>query len=458
MKITRTFSLIIALAMLVVLVIPAYAQLGDTDTSSITVQNVSGNDGVSVTVKFIAEDGTEYTPTDLGTGITNPFILDDGNSKEIYVPNIPSSQLPSGRYSVVISSTGKVIAIATVAGTGTNRFTGSYIGTGAGQSPFYMPSFYYNFYGWYSMVSVQNLGTNPADITISITCEDGTTGTMTATGVDAMASHHFVTKSDMPTGFAASTECTGSAIITEASGQPLVATDNLNKPATGNTISFTGLTDGSVAINVPALYKGYYGWDSSLNIRKLDAGNTTVTVNYSDAGSSTCALTDAQPGCLLYMPTVHAGSGNFGATITNSASNKLVVVSNSTKGTLSLAYLGIDPTAGSTEVGIPSVFKEYYSWNSSFTCQNVGAVSTKINVAYQGETPYDHPLTLATGDIVEVYQPNETLLTNGYIGGATISAIAAGGEIACIVNFTNNNYLDPSKPGDWSTSYNAFNK
>ena len=343
MKITRAFSLIIALAMLVVLVIPAYAQLGDTDVSSITIQNVSGTDGVSVTITFVAENGTEYTPTDLGSGITNPFTLDDGNSIQVYIPNIPTSQLPSGRYAVVISSTGKVVAVAGVAGTGTTRFSGGYSGFDEGATTTYLGTTAYNFYGWYGMISVMNLGSSDADVTVEISCQDGTTvGTLTKDDIPKMASHTFVLKNEIPSGFTASTVCIGSSKIT--SDQPIAAVNNQNVPADGKTNTFGSVPAGFSKMYVPQLQNSFFGWNSALNIRKIGSGNTTVTVDYDDAeADDTCNLTDIQPSCQLYMPTFHPTTGRFGATITSTSLPLLAVVggTKTTSGViLSGAYIG----------------------------------------------------------------------------------------------------------------------
>jgi hypothetical protein len=120
-RIFTVISLILALGMLFVLVIPASAQLGDKDESKFYVQNVSGNDGVSVTIKFVDTSGTETTPTDLGNGVTNPFTLDKDEMEIINVPDVVG--LPTGQYSVIISSTDKVAAVARVSSTGTKILT-----------------------------------------------------------------------------------------------------------------------------------------------------------------------------------------------------------------------------------------------------------------------------------------------------------------------------------------------
>jgi len=119
-------SLLVILAVLLVAVFPAAAQLGDTDVSSFTVQNV-GADDASVSIVFVEEDGDQIVPTELSGGQTNPFTLGVGESFEVYVPGIPDTQLPSGRYSVVISADQQIVAIANLIGQGTINFNGRVI-------------------------------------------------------------------------------------------------------------------------------------------------------------------------------------------------------------------------------------------------------------------------------------------------------------------------------------------
>ena len=97
----KKFSLLIVLAMLIVAVVPASAQLGDTDISSFTVQNVD-TETATVTIHFYAEDGTVITPSVLNSSQPNPFDLLPGESWEVYLPAIDDTQLADGRYSVVI--------------------------------------------------------------------------------------------------------------------------------------------------------------------------------------------------------------------------------------------------------------------------------------------------------------------------------------------------------------------
>jgi hypothetical protein len=290
---------LIVFTAVLILVVPAYAQLGDTDVSSFTVQNVSGG-SAEVTITFIAEDGSQSTPTDLGAGVTNPFTLADGASQQVYVPNVPG--LASGRYAVMISSNAQVVAQAGVAGTGTTRFSGSYVGFSSGAQTTYIPSIAYNSYGWYSMITVQNIGSDVTDVTVTFSClNGGPTGTLSATDVPAYASVTWALKDVMPAGFSPTTECDGSAVVT-STAQPVVAVNNQNKPTTGATNTFEAASVGGDTLYVPQLSNDFFGWNSALTIRKLNAGSTTVTIVYDDGDpNDTCDLTDANPTCKLYI-------------------------------------------------------------------------------------------------------------------------------------------------------------
>ena len=435
--------------------VPVYAQLGDNDFSSFTILNLD-TATATVSVTFIDEAGTNYGPSTvpmLNGSQPNPFTLASGASFEIYVPGIPSG-LPDGRYSVMISSDMQVAAIANIVGAGTINFNGSYSGFDSGATTFYLPAVVFNYYGWYSLISIQNVSGAATDVTVNITCESGLIGTLTQSAVPSMASVHFDLNATTPTGFIPSDSCNGSAMIT-TSGGTVVAVDNQRAPASGNTQSYSGVTSGAMTLNAPALYNDYYGWDASVNILKLGAGTTNITVTYSDTGSSGCVLTDASPNCMLYMPSVHPSTGYFGAVIT-SDSLPIVAVINAANGAQAQTYNAV--SSGTEVVGIPSVMKAYYGWDTSVTCQNVGSTSTTLDINYDGYGGSAYSTaTLSPTGTVEIYTPGESFLPSSHQGGLTVTANTSGAEIICIVNF-NNPVQMGSTVGDWSMSYNAFNK
>jgi len=436
------------------------AQLGDVDVSSFTVQNVSGGDA-QISVTFIAEDGTSYTPSQLDAGgsVTNPFTLADGDSQQVYVPNIPESMLPSGRYAVMISSSGQVVAQAGVAGTGALRFSGSYIGFSSGSTTAYLPSVAFNFAGWYSMISVQNLGTDPADVTVTIACADGSSGTLTQNDIPQHASYTWALKNVTPTGFTSSTSCDGSAEIT--SDQPVVVVNNQNKPSSGATNTFEGASAGADTVYIPSLSNDFSGWSSALTIRKLGAGDATVTVAYDDGDpDDVFTLTDTSPSMKLYMPSFHTQAGRFGAIVTSTNSVPLLAVVGTTKPSegWSGATSGVLAGTGSDQVAIPNVSKNYYGWISAINCQNVGSVATTLNVEYGGyQLDAYNTASLGLGASTQIQVFLESFLPASWQGGATISANTAGAEVACTVGNSG-----PTKaatnPGDWTSQYNAYNK
>lgn len=457
MKRLAFVSLFVLVAMLASSVAPAAAQLGDTDVSSFTVQNVS-TDPATVSVTFINEAGATYSPTNLGTTdapVANPFTLASGASQQVYVPNIAEAQLPSGRYAVVISSNVQVVAQAGVAGTGAIRFSGSYIGFSAGATTTYVPSVAYNLAGWYSMFSVQNVGNAATDITVTITCLDGTEGTYTQAGVPAQASVTWAMKNTLPTGFTTSTVCDGSAVVTSTS-QPVVAVNNQNKPTTGATNTFEAAPTGATKLYVPNLQNAFNGWNAALTIQKLAAGNTTVTVVYDDGDpNDTCALTDAAPSCKLYMPNTHTATGRFGAVITSDAS-PILAIAGATRAAQGWSGATSAIAAGSEAVAVPNVSKDYYGWRSAINCQNVGTTATTLKVSYSGaEASAYNTAELAAGESIQIAVFSEAFLTAPWQGGATITANTAGAAIACTVG---NSKANGTPAGDWTSQYNAYNK
>lgn len=451
-KLLLTF-LFVAVVALSFAVFPAVAQLGDTDVSSFTVQNISTNPA-TVSVTFVDEAGVQYQPASLGGTITNPFVLQPGTSQQVYVPNIPVNELPTGRYAVVISSDEQVVAQAGIAGTGTRQFTGSYVGFDSGSTEAYLAGVNFNFFGWYSMISVQNLGAAPADVTVTITCSNGTVGTLSQTGIPAYASYTWALKNTTPTGFTAATVCDGAATI--SADQNIVAVNNNNRPANGNTNTFGSAAAGGDELYVPSLSNNYFNWYSALTILKLSSGDATVTVSYDDGDpDDTCNLTDAIPSCKLIMSNEHTQTGRFSAVVSAPGAEVIAIAGSSyfNWSGATAAVLG-----GSEEVAIPNVAKNYYGWISAINCQNVGATTTSLNVSYAGYggNAYNTP-DLDPGESIQILVANEGFLPSSWQGGATVLANTGGAAVACTVG-NSNPANAATMPGDWTSQYNAVNK
>lgn len=133
----KKLAILIILAMM--LTVPAYAQLGDTDNSSFTIQNL-GTAVATVTVTFYSEAGVASTPNPILTGVSNPFTLASGAKQEIHMPSVLN--LADGRYSVVIESTEPIGVIANLIGRtggGAPFYNSSYSGFDMGATTIYFP-------------------------------------------------------------------------------------------------------------------------------------------------------------------------------------------------------------------------------------------------------------------------------------------------------------------------------
>lgn len=466
-------AILLALALVLVVIFPASAQLGDTDTSSFTVQNIGATDA-TVSVTFVAADGTEYTPTDLGNSITNPFTLAPAAAKQIVVSQIPSAQLPSGSYAVVISSDVEVVAQAGLAGAGSTHFQGAYTGFSSGATTVYIPTVAYDFFGWYSMISVQNLGTDVADVTVTIACTGGSaagdTATLSTTDLPVNASYTWALKNVVPTGLVAGDTCDGSAVVT--SDQPVVAVNNQNNPTTGNasigsTNSFEGSVAGSDVVYVGGVSKNYFGWRSALTIQALGLGagdETIVTIDYAGTAwdNDTCTLNAATPSCKLITVTdANKDDGRYAATISSDDATPLLAVVGSTNDTavlngnsvsLSNAVIGVG--SGTNTVAIPNIAKGYFGFKSAITCQNVGAVDTAVNFSFSGyESDAFDSAVLAPGESIQVVTTSLDFLVAPYNGGATLTAVDTAGQIYCFAGNTNDL---PTYSGDWTSTFNGF--
>jgi len=436
-------SLVVVLV-LTLSVSAAHGQLGSTDNASFTVQNL-GTSTATVLITFYDEGGSSYTPSPLNAGQPNPFTLTAGASFEVYVPGIAG--LVDGRYSVVISSDQPVVAIANLIGqAGATFYNGSYSGVSAGSTTVYLPGVVREYYNWNSLISVQNAGSAATNVTIQYS-PGGYTHTAT---VQPGAAAHFDLETNppagMPSGFS------GSAIVTAS--QPLAVTDNQTADG-GFTQSYNGFSSGATTFYAPALYNGYYGWVASLNIQNVGGASTSVTVDYTDSVANEVYSLDAGGSVLIYMPSQPAHASLFAATITSS-SQPIVAIVNAAHPTLNQAQTSSAFSGGSSTVGLPTVMKDYYDWDTSFTVQNVGSASTEVTVCYSGGYACYNLPSLAAGASDEIYQPAEAFLPSGYRGSVTLTS-SGGVPIAAIVNEANP-VQQAAGAGDWSMSYNGFNQ
>jgi len=446
----KAFKVLVLSVLLVLVAVPFASAQTITWNSSFTVVNL-GTADAQVTVTFYGEDGTDYQFTPLvpgATPVTNPFTLGPGGS-QIIVMAFVDSQLPNGRYSVVLSADQPIVAIANLAGLeGTSvNYNGSYSGSeDAGQTVLYLPSVVANpFYSqWQSHLSIQNLTNADQDVTVNFYQGSSSIVAFTSTTVPAFTSWHLVVADVAPDGFM------GSATV-EAAG-PLAVVDNQynqNPAFAGANQVYSGFTGGSLDMYCPGLYDNFIGvWIASMNVQNISATDANITVWYSDGMSETAVVAPNASWMKTYNTGEHAG-GYFSAHV---ESDQLVVaIANANGGINSQTYECA--AAGSTEIRTPLTMKRLIgAYNTGVQIQNLDTAQQSVCIEYEGYTSQDTCVDVAAGGTAMFYTPGETYLPEGYSGSARVYS---AGPLVGIVNQTNDAPGDAT--GDFALSFRMFN-
>jgi hypothetical protein len=468
------------LMMIMVLALPAYAQLGDTDNSSFVIQNL-GTNAATVTVIFYEEadmGGDPHQPDPLLPGpdgtcgtaddILNPFSVAPAAKQEVYMPAVCG--LADGRYSVVIESTEPVAVIANLLGNTANTtyYNGSYSGFGAGATTIYFPSTQFQYYNWNSLMSIQNTTSSSISVDVSLYDSAGSVvGTKSYPSVPAFSSVHLDLEVEgaglgLPAGLNGSAKavCSGACVGTD------------NQTATGGfTQSYGAFVGGDTTLYAPGLYNGYYTWNSSLKVQNIGTVATTINVEYNIEGGDVCVAPEEtiQPNQALfhYLPAQWAGWGCsssinkiIGATIVSGGEPIVGVANAANPKKQAQTYSAFAANEAASTVGLPVIMNGYYGWSTAFVCQNLDTSNpATVTYSYSGigcPAGPQYPgcsYTLDPGEAKSVHQPTDMDATTGLYA---VTVTSTGGQIACIANETHAANQQAGNKGDWSMSYNGF--
>jgi len=431
------------------------AQLGQTDNASFRVMNLSTSTA-HVQITFYDEAGTAYTPTTLNMGKPNPFDLPAGTSFEVYLPGIPSG-LPNGRYSVVISSDQPVVATANLVGADgtTTYYNGAYSGVSAGATTYYLPAVYHNYYGWNDIISVQNVGSAATDIKVEYYQGDTKVAEHTKSALAAGASVHFDLKTSVPPGMPPSFG--GSAVVTSTS-QPIVVVNN-QRATGGFTQSYNGFASGANTIYVPALYSTFYTWNSSLFVQNVGAANTDVHVVYTDGKTRDVTLAPKQSVQWEEWDGKHAPGISVGATITTTGQPVVAVANAANPARQAQTYSAF--ITGGTKVVLPTIMKNYWGWDTSFTVMNIGTANATVTVTYAPDSEHgfggaNYNITVNAGSSHQIYVPGDSNVTVANYGGSVTLSTSTPGALLIATCDETYGAGQAAGTGDWSMSYNGF--
>jgi hypothetical protein len=216
------------------------AQAWPTLSTIVYVLNTSSSDN-PIGITWYNDDGSE-------AAATSATLVGNGRGTYQY----PGTET-SWRGSAVVSSEQPVVAgvLTTDDPSSSSGITSGYTGSDSGATLVFLPTVHrWPGTGWETLISVQNVGSGPADIEIKIRQESTVIKTISDT-IQVSASHHYdlVDYTDIPSDFS------GSATVESTNSQPLYVVVHENWAPTQGLVSYEGFLTNDVGtkLYVPAM-------------------------------------------------------------------------------------------------------------------------------------------------------------------------------------------------------------
>jgi hypothetical protein len=362
-------------------------------------------------------------------------------STYVYVPDLAT--LADGQYAGVVSCDQEVAAVVNISDPDSGA---SYSGVSEPAGTLYAPGIYDNYFNYYSDVVVQNASSASNDITLEIFEPGNTTpvyaDTKTAPvngfvaweqeGLPQLANNQFYSAKISGTGDVAA--------IVNIYGRG---------PFDDQLYSYNPFASGSLTAYAPVIMDQFFGYNTALVIQNMGSSDASVTITYSDGTvkSSTIAPGAADS---RYTPGEGLTSPFVGAKV-ESDQEIVLLVNESTDMNRAASYTGF--AEGSTSVQAPIVMRRYFNYNTSVTCQNIGTSATTMSISYGGISGSTTSPSIAVNATALFYQPGDPLLSDGFIGSATITASE---DIVCVVNEDMNEEPQASQIMDQLYAYNGI--
>lgn len=413
---------------------------GGPFNSAFRVQNLETSDATCVYSLYNSSGEAQYTSAST--------VVHAGDSLYVYVPDL---SLSNGQYSAVVSCDKKVAAVSNF---GDDDSGASHEGISDPATVWYAPGIYDNYYGFYSNIVVQNASSSSIDITVEIFAPGSSTPVkeQIAKNVPANASVSFEQEGleELDTNQFYSAKITGTGNIA-----PIVNIYGSGS-SSSQLYSYNAFKSGATKVYAPIVMNNYYGYNTALVIQNMGDNNANVKVTYTNGHSNTYTI---QPGApeSIYTPSVSgipAGNTLYGATIESTNGQPIVVLVNQSNSlNRAASYTGF--SSGSTEVRAPIVMKNYYTFDSSVVCQNIGDTATTMSITYASGNGPTASVSINPGGVHQFYQPADPALDGvgtNYISSAVIEATQ---PIVCVVNQDKISTLG-NTAGDFLYSYEGI--
>ncbi len=403
------------------------------------VQNLGSADATCVYEFYDTTGSVAYTSAS--------EVISVGDSLYVYVPNVG---VADGQYSAVVSCDQPVGAVVNFSdadsGAAHNGIASGEVGT-----TWFAPGIYDNFYGFYSNIYAQN--TTNAPITITAEIYEAGVATPVLTQTQTNVAPYAAVVFDQ-SGQAALQDNVAYSAKISADGDIAVIVNIYGEGGVEDQLySYNPFASGATTAYAPVIMKNYYGYNTALTVQNMGSTTTTVTVTYGTGVTETASIA-ANASHLFYTPASPLSDGTLtGATVQSDGQPIVLLVNESTSMNRAASYSGF--ATGSTTVRAPIVMRRYYNYNTSITCQNVGTVTTTMTIAYGGISGTEEVADVAPGGTALFYQPASTLISDNFIGSATITASQ---PIICVVNEDMNEAPYVNQKMDQLYAYNAISQ
>jgi hypothetical protein len=425
-------------------------------TSHVLLQNTSSNTAaVSVTV---------YDTTG-ATIFSNSFQLAGKGARTLHASAGTSTDghlymnLSASQSGMVVESTEQLVATNVNFGSPTAHNIYEGLNSDSTATDVLVPSIHWRDAQW-SLVSVQNAGTSPANIEIKYFRQDGSQigSTINVTGLGVGVPHYRNAHSDVS--IASEPSGVGSMRVTSTNGQPVAV--GVIETLYSYTYSYVGMPVNSADTSwrFPSVHRNPAGQFSHILVQNTNASQAAVvTLTYYDQSGNQVnqftginipakgALTfhttnEASSNGIVYTPT---SLGNVGAATVQSTNGVLLVATVvEAVGAAPYSYNGFNSSAGATTVLLPSVHRNLAGQFSHTLVQNTTNQSNHVQITYynqDGSVANTFNTTLAGDGSITFHTTNEastdgqyyTPTNLGNVGSAEVKSLDTRDIVAVVV-------------------------
>lgn len=374
--------------------------------------------------------------------ISAQFDIPKEDNVEVYVPGIGG--LTSGTYSVVASCDKQVAAVVNLSDTDSGA---SHRGVSAPATTWYAPAVYDNYYNYSTNMVIQNATASPINITAYIYApgNPAPVKTTTANNVQGYASVEFDQDglAELLTNVSYSARIVGTGNIA-----PVVNIyGRTGSPVAQQLYSYNPFSAGALTFFAPLIMNNYWGYNTALTVQNVGSSTARVRMTYSNGTIETVNI-PTNSSYAKYSPGVvglTAGNTLYSVKIESITGSGVVTaqpvvafVNQSNVTNRASSYTAF--AGGANRVYLPVVYKLYYRYNTSVTCQNVGAAPTTMTITYKGPgvgAPTTSP-SILIGKTHEFYQFTDPSLSSVPMNWKGSAVVTASQPIVCVTNENQN--------------------